>query len=134
MTARRNGYATKAQLENALERAAALDREEKPHARVYFVRESTLNAIKIGTSTRVTARLDMIRCNNPGEVSLIAQICGGRRVEAVLHEHFSHVRVRGEWFASDPELIELIESFPVDCDKRDIDALFERRRKMKVIA
>ena len=61
---------------------------------------------------------------------------GGRGVEGLMHMLFAHARIRGEWFRPVPELlayaVEIDET--ASCDKRDEEALFEKRRNIRIIA
>lgn len=57
---------------------------------------------KIGFTTRkVEWRLAGLQTSSPMKVSLWATIPGSLGMEAGLHEHFEHLRHRGEWFALD---------------------------------
>lgn len=79
---------------------------------VYFLRESGVGAIKIGTSTNVALRVRSISRDMPHEVTLLATMPGGHQVEALLLAFFKHARIRGEWFRPVPELLEYIEELP----------------------
>jgi hypothetical protein len=81
---------------------------------VYFVQESLVGAIKIGVASDVERRLKIIQTDCPGTLTLLAVMPGvTNAVEPELHLMFSRFHIRGEWFRSDPELLEFIESVAV---------------------
>jgi hypothetical protein len=116
------------------------DTASNVQARVYFIQEGTGGPIKIGTSTRVRQRLRELRVNAKDTLVLRAMTKGGRWVEALLHSLFSHARIRGEWFKPAPELLEYIEEVrvaegtPETIAARELEELFEQRRKMRISA
>ena len=125
---------TKEELDEFIAEYTQDDRADKRYARVYFIREEGSGAIKIGMSTRVRDRFYMIQADNPNDITLLAQMFGGRRVEGVLHRYFESARIKGEWFRPKPELLAFIAALPNDCDARDVEELFEKRRKLRILA
>jgi Meiotically Up-regulated Gene 113 (MUG113) protein len=93
----------------------ALRRLEKPtrhksdfdSTEIYFIECGDF--IKIGHSTRLGLRLSGIGVDNPHPVVLLHEARGTIRDEKMLHEHFAHLRHRGEWFRRDAELLAFIE-------------------------
>lgn len=82
-------------------------------ASMYFMRRPGGNqAIKIGVSTNVEARLRQVRSwHGHDNVELILAVAQTAEInERTLHRRFSADRLDGEWFASTPALLELIES------------------------
>lgn len=80
---------------------------------VYFIGCEDADAIKIGiTSNRVYERLNGAQVNCPLQLTLLAAFDGGAEAEAELHARFAHLRLRGEWFRADPELLDHIKQFP----------------------
>ena len=77
---------------------------------VYFVQESGIGAIKIGTAKGVSARVRDMAVSTPHLLSVLAVIEGNRNAEQALHHRFRHARIRGEWFRPVPELLEYIAS------------------------
>lgn len=76
---------------------------------VYFIRSCSPDAIKIGYSDNVFRRLRQIHGACPSPVSLVAGIPGADTgTEAELHRRFRALRIHGEWFRSEPELLEFI--------------------------
>lgn len=76
---------------------------------VYFLRESGIGAIKIGTSKNVALRVRSIASGMPHGLTLLATMPGWHRVETLVHQLFEHARIRGEWFRPIPELLEYID-------------------------
>jgi hypothetical protein len=87
---------------HALERVIA----ERDGSSVYFAGSG--GQIKIGWSRKVSARLAQLQTGSPIPIKLLGTMPGGRAVERRLHEQFAHLRLAGEWFADDPELLAYI--------------------------
>jgi hypothetical protein len=77
-------------------------------SRVYFVQESGMGAIKIGTTKNVNTRVSDMAVGTPHLLAVLALIDGNHEVEHALHQRFAHARIRGEWFRPVPELLEYI--------------------------
>ena len=75
---------------------------------VYFAAMST-GDIKIGFSTDVAKRMGQLFYTVPGGVTLLASFLSTPDAEAWCHRKFATLRVSGEWFRPDPELLEFIE-------------------------
>jgi Meiotically Up-regulated Gene 113 (MUG113) protein len=60
--------------------------------------------IKIGYTSDFWRRFDVLRLEH-GELRALALVEGGPGVEFWLHRKWAHLRVRGEWFKPDPELL-----------------------------
>ena len=74
---------------------------------VYFIQGCETQRIKIGISNNVGSRLKGIQSSEP--LKLLAVIKqGGKDLERRLHEKFEGLRVHGEWFRPDPQLLEYI--------------------------
>jgi Meiotically Up-regulated Gene 113 (MUG113) protein len=74
-----------------------------PDSGVYFIQSG--NAVKIGTSKTIAARLRALRTMSPLPIELLGVIPGGREEEAQLHREWSSQRLHGEWFTATPELL-----------------------------
>jgi T5orf172 domain len=77
---------------------------------IYFVREGTDGHIKIGYAASVRKRLRTIQTGNPRPLTVLASVQGGYRHERFLQRRFKHLRIRGEWFRPDSELLHYIYS------------------------
>ena len=74
---------------------------------VYFIQGCETQRIKIGISNNVDSRLKGIQSSEP--LKLLAVIKqGGKDLERRLHQKFQGLRVHGEWFRPDPQLLEYI--------------------------
>ena len=69
---------------------------------VYFAQRRKGGLIKIGFSRNVKPRMQTIRAK------VIGAVPGERSVEKKMHKLFAHLRVRGEWFRPEKELMEYI--------------------------
>jgi hypothetical protein len=73
---------------------------------VYFAKRDDL--IKIGWSREVHMRMAALK------TELIGVMPGNRATEKEIHGRFSHLRVHGEWFKIDDELLTFISSSAQD--------------------
>lgn len=73
---------------------------------VYFATDG--EAIKIGFSGAPSLRLQDLQSANHRQLRLLKTIEGNQDTETALHQRFSHLHIRGEWFRSDPELLDFI--------------------------
>lgn len=93
-----------ASVSGSAEHSGALNDSE----RVYFFSCAEAKAIKIGHSDDPEARLRACQTGCPLPLTLLGSIPGGVRKERELHGLFSGLRIHGEWFRSEPELLEFI--------------------------
>jgi len=79
---------------------------------IYFIEvERKKNSpIKIGWTDKLQQRLISLQTASPEHLSIVATMLGGLAKEAELHARFSELRIRGEWFRPDKELVEFIKS------------------------
>lgn len=79
-------------------------------SKIYFIRNGIDGPIKIGRSSRPNKRFTTLQTANPYQLYLLGIIKGDESVEKYLHDKFQQYRIRGEWYAPDPQfLIELRE-------------------------
>lgn len=85
---------------------------------IYFIMSGDL--IKIGHSNNPRRRLQMLSTGCPFECHLIGVMQGGPIEETRVHEQFSHLRTKGEWFKFTVDLNSFIRENAVqmDSDKR----------------
>jgi hypothetical protein len=79
-----------------------------PRSCVYFMQQASGGPIKIGFTTNLAARVASIQTATPGAIRVLATIPGGSSLEGFLHWRFERDKIRGEWFAPSPELLQLI--------------------------
>jgi hypothetical protein len=77
---------------------------------IYFVTCAVENfPVKIGMAVDMDRRLENLRTALPFDVVLLASKRGTAKDEAALHKQFEHLRLRGEWFRRERELMEFVE-------------------------
>jgi hypothetical protein len=82
-----------------------LDLEYEKYGFVYFVRAGDNGPIKIGFSRNVNARIASLQTAHPERLKLLAVRRGHRDSERDFHARFAHLRLEGEWFLPEPELL-----------------------------
>lgn len=76
---------------------------------VYFIQAEN-GPIKIGhTRGDPTKRMQALQIGSPVRLTVLASLEGTYRLEKQLHEKFSQLRLIGEWFKPEQELLALIE-------------------------
>lgn len=65
---------------------------------VYFIKPITDNIVKIGFSTDLKQRLYSLQMDSWSKLEVLTYLPGTLETERTLHENFSHLHVRGEWF------------------------------------
>jgi len=88
-----------------------LSKEVNRHEIVYFIADEH-NRVKIGKAIDVQKRLSMIQADNADEVKLLATEPNEDGREKKLHNKFSHLHIRGEWYRGSKELMDYIEQLP----------------------
>jgi len=76
---------------------------------IYFVQNSGDGLIKIGTTKNVNKRIQNIQASVPYPLKLLCITDGGREEEAKLHKKFNTIKVSGEWFKPEDELMKHIQ-------------------------
>jgi hypothetical protein len=77
---------------------------------VYFIQHGEGGDIKIGhTSRDPYGRMAALQTGTPLVLTLLATVPGGSKEEGELHEKFTALKVRGEWFRPEPPLLGFIE-------------------------
>lgn len=61
--------------------------------------------IKIGWTIHVAARFDRLQCLMPWPIKVLAKLAASRRDEYAIHSKFEHLRLEGEWFRRNGELM-----------------------------
>lgn len=91
----------------------ALPRKPSNHAAqkgtweyTYFVQRG--NAIKIGHSAIPKQRISGLQVSFAERLEILAIVPNTIISEAAAHEQFAHLRISGEWFRAEPDLIEFI--------------------------
>jgi len=74
----------------------------------YFVRDG--DVIKIGSSMRPRRRLNALQTGIARQLEILAIVDMAVADEMTVHQQFAHLRIRGEWFRAEADLIEFIET------------------------
>ncbi len=80
---------------------------------IYFIYSQESNAIKIGRAKNVEKRLKSLQTAHPYPLKLLKtfKVKGGKaaqELEKTLHQKFDHLRLLGEWFQAEPELLDFL--------------------------
>lgn len=79
---------------------------------VYFIRAADgTGPVKIGHTNNPHKRLGTIQNMSPVRLCVLKTIRGGQGLEGVLHQKFAHLRLWGEWFDPQPELLAFIKAY-----------------------
>ncbi len=78
---------------------------------IYFVQNKARNAVKIGFSENLEARLKVLQTVSLDPLELIGTIEGDRDAEKELHKKFKDFKIRGEWFLMDSELKDFVRDY-----------------------
>lgn len=68
------------------------------------------NFVKIGFTEDPVRRLNTLQTTLPMDLNVLLVIMGGRKLEKALHYKFRDLRVRGEWFIFNDEILDYIDS------------------------
>ncbi len=80
---------------------------------IYFILNEKSHAVKIGRAKDVEKRLKSLQTANCNQLKLLKTIkVGGsqeaRELENSLHQKFTHLRLLGEWFKAETELLDFL--------------------------
>jgi hypothetical protein len=87
--------------------AAPLKRERS----IYFIRKGTDGPIKIGVATSARVRLSTLQTGSSEKLKLLLSAPTSEELnEQTLHSKFRHLRLEGEWFKPEQDLLDFIRS------------------------
>lgn len=96
-------------------RTVSLDGEKLAHQAhfIYFILNEDSHAIKIGRAKDLAKRLNTLQTSSPAKLRLIksVQVEGSKaahELEQSLHKQFSEIRLAGEWFKAEANLLKYI--------------------------
>ena len=75
---------------------------------VYFIQRG--DAIKIGFSVQPERRMENLQSSHHLPLQLLGTVPASVVDEMAVHARFAHLRIRGEWFRSDRDLIQFIKT------------------------
>lgn len=76
---------------------------------VYFIQSPDGGPIKIGHTLHPLLRLKQIQAHSPVPVAIKAAMSGTPKLEKEYHARFKALRLHGEWFEPDAELISFMD-------------------------
>jgi len=100
---------------------------------IYFIR-SYNKFIKIGTSVNSGRRLKELQTASPIDFKIKAVLDGSYKTEKGLHELFSHIRHKGEWFRYTDELKWFMRAIQENPETNNIKSLYMISQKMRIQA
>lgn len=75
---------------------------------LYFIRAGEDGPIKIGHAKLPDARRHALQPGNHVQLNVVCIFPGGVDAEVAAHFAFRHLRIRGEWFRPEPDLMALV--------------------------
>lgn len=100
---------------------------------VYFIRISN-KFIKIGYSVDPQKRLKELQTGSPTKLHLQHVIPGCTKTEAGLHEMFSHIKAKGEWFKYTEEMKWFIRTLRESADLTNLKTVLMESQKRRIAA
>lgn len=83
---------------------------------VYFIRDESTGAVKIGYARDVERRRRSLQTGLPGKITTLRVLDGDLATESWLHVRFAHLHLRGEWFRYSDEMLSIrSDEIPVSC-------------------
>lgn len=79
---------------------------------VYAIRCGESGPVKLGKADDPQRRLADLQTAHWEVLSIIRTWPGGEEEEKFLHAHFASLRIRGEWFTYDPEMLVIEPNLP----------------------
>ncbi len=90
---------------------AADESSEPPESLVYFIQCGDHGPVKIGFTRSLGARIGQLQRDQSERLRVLAATPGTFQTERTTHARFAHLRIDGEWFRPEPELLAHIASF-----------------------
>jgi hypothetical protein len=95
---------------------------------IYFIRCGDDGPVKIGyTDNNISSRLACLQTSSPFKLKLIGRMDGSLEKEATLHKMFEHLRLEGEWFKPNDELLSFISEYRLSDEATEALYIIEDR-------
>lgn len=78
----------------------------------YIIRAGLAGPVKIGKADDVEHRLNALQVSHHETLHVLRVIDTAFDAEPILHEKFKHLRIRGEWFEFDQEMMSFVPEPP----------------------
>jgi hypothetical protein len=100
-------------------------KQDKFTGYIYFIQCNNNKYIKIGYTTNLKTRIQVIQSNNPEKINVLNVINGTERMERKIHRELNKYNIRGEWFLPDDEVIKAMNNYVAtyNIDKKLIEKL-----------
>lgn len=99
-------------------------------SQIYLIRAGVSGPVKIGRAVDVRTRLAALQTAHYEELHLLRIVRAD--AEVAFHRRFSDLRIRGEWFQFDPEMLTFL---PESDEANGAEALLEQyRRALDMVA
>jgi Meiotically up-regulated gene 113 len=103
--------------------------------KVYFIRESFNQYIKIGVSADVGKRIKTLQTASAKKLHVKAILDGGYQTEAGLHELFKSHRIKGtEWFRFNDEIKWFLRAIEDNPEVKNIQTLHILSQQMRLMS
>lgn len=76
---------------------------------LYVVHDPVADAIKIGTTKTPRPRISNLAVGNPNPIETVVVVPAPAGLERALHQFLADHRIRGEWFATAPQVLIVCE-------------------------
>ena len=83
---------------------------------LYLIQNPITNDLKIGISNEPQRRIEELQNTNGRQLNLLYTIPGKSNLEKTLHDKFSHLRLKGEWFKYDQSIIQEFERLAAEVE------------------
>lgn len=98
---------------------------------IYFLKSK--DKIKIGTTTNINGRISGLDNANPHKCKVVAILDGSYKTEKGLHELFSHLRYKGEWFRICDEIRYYLRAIRDNPKENNIYTLYKISLKIRIL-
>lgn len=98
---------------------------------VYFITYEN-GPIKIGKANNIKARMATLQTSHPYKLEVLGLLIGDPRLEKALHTKFSHLRMNGEWFRKETELLDWIAENTISSEA-DVWKLQKKRDELEAL-
>ena len=71
---------------------------------------------KIGYAIDIKSRMKTYATHNP-DFKLLDECNGNEKIETILHRELKHLRIKGEWFQKDPEVLKVWNFYKEICSE-----------------
>jgi hypothetical protein len=99
---------------------------------IYFLKSKKTNFLKIGTSTNISNRVKSLDAANPMDLKIEAVLQGSFQTESGLHDLFSHLNRKGEWFKINDEMKYFIRAIRLNPEENNIYTLYRISQRLRI--